>query len=152
MSVQLSTGLRNDMLNATGFTEAFTNGVIYIYSGPQPANADAAVQGTLLGIITKNGGAFSFGTATNGLNFAAPSAGAVSKDSNAWQMTGLVAGVAGWGRLMGNPTDNLGSSTTLPRLDFNVANVGGDLDLSSVNIVVGAPTTIDTFTFTLPAN
>jgi len=33
MSVQLSTGLRNGMLNATGFTTAFTNGVLYIYSG-----------------------------------------------------------------------------------------------------------------------
>lgn len=152
MSVQLSTGLRNGMLNATGFTEAFANGVMYIYSGPQPVNADAAVQGTLLGIVTKAGGAFSFGTSTNGLNFAAPAAGVVSKDGNTWQMTGLAAGTAGWFRLMGNATDALGASTSLPRLDGSVANVGGDLNVSNVNIAVGAPTTVDVWTFTLPAN
>jgi hypothetical protein len=140
------------MLNATGMTTAFANGVMYIYSGPQPANADSAVQGTLLGIVTKAGGAFAFGTSTNGLNFGAPAAGVVAKDSNAWQMTGLANGTAGWFRLMGNPVDALGSSTTLPRLDGAVSTAGGDLNLSSVNIVTGAPTTIDVWQFTLPAS
>jgi hypothetical protein len=150
MTMMLSTGLRNGMLNATGFTEAFANSVLYVYSGPQPATADAAVQGTLLLIITKASGAFSFGTATNGLNFLAPAAGVISKDAQIWSGIGVAAGTAGWFRLMGNPTDALGSSTTLPRLDGSVAGLGADLDLSSVNIVVSAPTTIDTFTFTLP--
>jgi len=150
MSVQLSTGLRNGMLNATGFTEAFTNAVMYIYSGPQPLTADAAVQGTLLGIVTKTAGAFTFGTSSNGLNFAAPAAGAISKDSNAWQTVWATAGIAGWFRLMGNASDALGTSTTLPRLDGSVATVGGDLNLSTVNAVVSAPATIDVFTFTLP--
>ncbi len=152
MSVQLSTGLRNGMLNATGFTTAFTNGVLYIYSGPQPLNADQAVQGTLLGIVTKAAGAFAFGTSTNGLNFAAPAAGVVAKDSNAWQMVAIAAGTAGWFRLMGNPVDALGSSTSLPRMDGSIATAGGDLNLSSVNIVASAPTTIDVFQFTLPAS
>ncbi len=152
MSVQLSTGLRNGMLNATGFTTAFTNGVLYIYSGPQPLNADQAVQGTLLGIVTKAAGAFAFGTSTNGLNFAAPAAGVVAKDSNAWQMVAIAAGTAGWFRLMGNPVDALGSSTSLPRMDGSIATAGGDLNLSSVNIASGAPTTIDVFQFTLPAS
>ena len=159
MSVQLSTGLRNGMLNATGLTTAFTNGVVYIYSGPQPLNADQAVQGTLLGIVTKNAGAFAFGTATNGLNFSAPAAGVVSKDGNAWQVgvgngtTGwIAAGIAGWFRLMGNPTDSLGVSTTLPRMDGSISTAGADLNLSSINTVVAAPATIDVFQFTLPAS
>jgi hypothetical protein len=160
MSVQLSTGLRNGMLNATGMYTAFTNGVMYIYSGPQPLTADAAVQGTLLGIVTKNAAAFVFGTSTNGLNLTnTPAAGVATKDTNAWQVgngagvTGWsAAGIAGWFRLMGNASDNLGSSTTLARMDGAIAQTGGDLNLSSVNTVVAAPATIDVFQFTLPAS
>lgn len=153
MALSLSTGLRNGMLNATGFKEAFTNGVIYIYSGAQPTNADAAVgSGTLLLKITLASGAFSFGSGTNGINFDAPASGVVSKAAaETWSGVGIAAGVAAWGRLMGNASDSLGSSTTLPRLDFSVGTSGTDLVLSNVNIAVGAPTTIDTFQFTLPA-
>jgi len=151
MSVNLSTALRNGMLNATGMTTAFANGVLYIFSGPQPLNADAATQGTLLLKITKDAGSFAFGTSTNGLNFAAPASGVVAKDSNNWQGVGLVDGIAGWFRLMGNPSDSLGSSTSLPRMDGSVGTAGADLNLSSVNIVTSAPTTIDVFQFTLPA-
>jgi len=76
----------------------------------------------------------------------------VAKDSNAWQMVAIAAGTAGWFRLMGNPVDALGSSTTLPRMDGSIATAGGDLNLSSVNIALSAPTTIDVFQFTLPAS
>jgi hypothetical protein len=153
MSVSFSTGLRNMMLKDTAFKEAFSKGIIYIYSGPQPANADAAVQGTLLGKITVGAGAFSFGSATNGLTFDDPVAGVISKAAaEAWQMVGLANGTAGWFRLMGNASDALGSSTTLARMDGSVATgAGGDLNLSSANIVTSAPTTVDVFQFTLPA-
>lgn len=153
MSVQLSTGLRQDMLNATGMKGAFANGVMYIYSGPQPVNADSAVQGTLLGIVTVSAGAFTFGVATNGLNFDAPVAGVLSKAAaEAWQMVGIAAGTAGWFRLMGNATDSLGASTTLPRLDGSIATSGADLNLSNVTIAVGTPVTVDVFQYTLPAS
>lgn len=152
MSLQLSTGLRNGMLNATGFKEAFAAGVIYIYSGSQPVNADAAVQGTLLGIVTKNAGAFVFGTATNGISFDAPAAGVVSKAAaETWQMVAIAAGTAGWFRLMGNPVDALGSSTTLPRLDGSIGISGADLNLTNITFAIGTPVTLDVFQFTLPA-
>ena len=152
MALQLSTGLRNKLLASTGWVECFINGVIYVYSGPQPVNADAAVQGSLLGKVTVASGAFSFGAATNGLNWAASSGGAVTKDASVWSMVGLTpGGSAGWFRLMGNATDDLGSSTTLARLDGSIAQSGGDLNLSSTTIVTGATTTIDVFSFTLPA-
>ena len=79
MALELSTGLRSGMLNSTGIKEAFANGTIFVYNGPQPINADAAVQGTLLGQVTLNGGAFTFGTSTNGINFDAPVLNVVSK-------------------------------------------------------------------------
>lgn len=153
MALQLSTGLRNGMLNSTGFTEAFNDGTIYIYSGPQPATADAAVQGTLLLQITVNNGAWAAGSPTNGLGFDAPAAGVISKAAaEVWRGLGITGGTAGWFRLVGNAADAGGSSTSLPRLDGTVAISGGDMNLSSITIVASAPTTIDTFQFTLPAS
>ena len=151
MSIRLSTGLRNGMLNASGYKELFTNGIIYIYAGPQPINADGAVQGLLLGKVTVNAGAFTPGSPTNGINFGVPANGVIAKSvSEVWQMVGIAAGTAGWFRLMGNAADDLGPSTILSRMDGAIANSGGDLNLSTLSVVVGTPITIDVFQFTLP--
>jgi hypothetical protein len=57
MTLRLSTALR-DFINADGsFKGALQGGELKIYSGSQPANADAAPTGTLLCTVTKNGGA-----------------------------------------------------------------------------------------------
>lgn len=151
--IVLSSGLRNKMLGSVGFDAAFADGVIYIYSGPQPANADAAISGTLLAKVTKDHAAFSFGTATNGLNFDSPTLSVITKAAaENWQAIAIAAGQAGWGRLMGNASDALGSSTTLPRMDFSIATSGADLNLPTIDFVIGTPITIDTFTLTLPAS
>lgn len=153
MALRLSTGLRDGMLNATGMKEAFTDGVLYIFSGPQPSSADAAATGTVLAIITESGGAFTPGSPTNGLEFDAPVSGTVSKAAaETWVGDGVAADSAGWFRLMGNATDNLGSSTTLPRIDGSVGTSGADLNLGNISIEVGVPVTIDVFSFTLPAS
>lgn len=150
--LRLSTGLRDALLGTKSFKDIFLDGVIYIYSGAQPAKADDAVQGTLLGKVTVDGGAFSFGSAANGLEFAAPSGGAIEKvAADAWQFKGLADGVAGWGRLMGNANDDLGASTSLPRLDFSIGRTGADLNLSNTNIAVDAVHTIDVFRYSIPA-
>ena len=151
MALRLSTKLRDNLAGTTGFASTFANGVIEIYSGAQPATADSAVTGTLLGTVTLNSGAFTPGVATNGLTFAAASGGAVSK-SGVWSFNGIAAGTAGWFRLKGNATDAGGVSTTLPRLDGSIAVSGADLNLSNIVIAVSAPNTIDTFTWTQPAS
>lgn len=57
MTLRLSTGLR-DFVNQQGSVKkALQNGQISIYSGAQPANADAAPTGTLLATITANSAA-----------------------------------------------------------------------------------------------
>lgn len=150
MALRLSTRLRDNLAGTTGFASTFANGVIEIYSGAQPATADAAVTGTLLGTVTLNSGAFTPGVATNGLTFAAASGGAVSK-SGVWSFNGVAAGTAGWFRLKGNAVDAGGISTVLPRLDGSIAVSGADMNLSNIVIAVSAPNTIDTFTFTFPA-
>lgn len=151
MTVKLSTGLRNAMAGSTGFAGALANGVIHVYSGPQPVSADAAPTGTLLGTITKDAGAFSPGTATNGLTFATPASGAVTKSNDVWKFIGLAAGTAGWFRHVGNATDDGSVSTTLPRLDGSIAAGAGDLRMSSIAITVGVPVTVDVYSFAIPA-
>lgn len=152
MTVRLSTKLRTNMAGTTGWGATFANGVIHIYSGSQPLDADSAVTGTLLGIVTTDGGAFAFGSPTNGLAFDAPVAGVVSKAAaGAWKFTGIANGTAGWFRLMGNASDSLGASTILPRVDGSVGVSGTDMKLSNLTIAIGAPSTIDAFAFTVPA-
>ena len=148
--IRLSTALRNNLCGSTGFAATFANGIIEVRTGTQPATADAAATGTLLGTVTLASGAFTPGTATNGLTFAAASAGSVSK-SGTWSFNGVAAGTAGWFRLKGNALDNDLLSTTLPRLDGSIAVSGADMNLSNISIAVSAPTTVDSFTFTFPA-
>lgn len=150
--LKLSTGLRNKLAGPSGFAETFEGGVMYIYSGPQPASADSAVSGTLLGVVTKDGAAFAFGAPENGLSFDAPVAGTVAKKAaDTWKMIGLALGTAGWFRLMGNAPDNLAASNTLPRLDGTIGVSGADLNMSNIAIDVGVPSTCDIFQFTVPA-
>lgn len=147
-----SSGLINSMLKASGgFKTALASGIIYVYTGPRPTDADSAVQGTLLLKITVSSGSFSFGTSTNGLNFDAPTLNAISKAAaETWSGVGIAAGTPGWARFMGNASDALGSSTTLPRMDMSVGVSGADLNLSTTAIVIGTPVTVDSLTVTWP--
>lgn len=251
MTVRLSTGVRNALAGGMGFAALFNRGVLNIYTGTQPATADSAVTGTLLGqatiasgaltqetqatgAVTITGGSGSVATLTvgtfnvipdgavpfntsnaqtasdlcdavnrngiytatvsgavvtlrprpgagaahngyvvsstgsvtatysnmsggvsavNGLFFAAPSAGTVSR-AGVWSFTGIAAGTAGWFRLQGSTADAGGVISAAPflaRVDGSIATSGADLNLSNISIAVGAPSTIDSFTFTIPA-
>lgn len=148
MTVRLSTGLRNKMLDGgtTGGIKGGLNlGFINIYSGPQPLTADTAATGTLLGTASVDG------TGT-GLTFDAAAAGVIAKAAaETWEFTGAAAGTAGWFRMY-EPTDTPGNqSTTKARIDGSIASSGADMNLSNISIAIGAPNTIDVFQFTLPA-
>lgn len=54
MTVRQSTGLRTLLCSTKGFSSVFANGEIRIYTGSQPATADAAPTGVLLGVVTKD--------------------------------------------------------------------------------------------------
>ena len=253
MTIRLSTALRNNIVGAIGVSGSFASGVIDIYSGSQPATADSAISGTLLGRVSISSGAYAVETpasqtvtiagaagsvntvnvgtmniiplgsvpfntsvnqtasdlcdainrngiykatwggaavvtvisppgtgtahngiaftttvttltatvgaatisggvaATNGLTFSLPSAGTLSK-SGTWSFNGAATGTAGWFRMKASTTDGDGASTTLVRLDGSVAVSGADMNLSSLSITSGAPTTIDTFTISIPAS
>lgn len=158
MAVRISTGLRNYVLDTGSWKGAFANCVGAAYSGPQPDSADAAETGTLLGYITLNGGAFTPGSATNGLNFdAAAAAGVLNKPTSAvWQLTGLAAAGSsgtniGYIRLYDN-TRTTGASTTAKRLDLSVSTSGANVNLGSTLIKTGQTLTIDSLPLNQPAS
>ncbi len=156
MTLRLSTGLRTALLGvASGdngsFKDLFADGVLEIYSGSQPADADTAESGTKLVRITLSSGAFTPSSATNGLEFGDASAGVIAKAAaETWSGVGLVTGTAGWFRFYDNDYDPGGGTTTI-NFDGAVATSGAQLNLSSTTITLSATLTIDAFTITMPA-
>ena len=79
MSIRLSTGARNLLVNGQGLQGMFNKGYIEIYTGSQPATADAAKTGTLLGVVTVGSAALTKETrATGSITLATGSSGSVN--------------------------------------------------------------------------
>jgi len=132
--------------------DIFKDGVLKVYSGTQPTDADQAFNGTLLATFSNNHGTFTPGSPAYGLRFGTASAGAIAKDSSqTWQAVAVATGTAGWFRLYANATDAGAGSTSLPRIDGTIGTSGAQLNMSSLTITLGATITIDTFTVTLDA-
>jgi hypothetical protein len=152
MALRLSTGLRNKLLGTEGFKSIMQNGVIRIFPGVQPSSADDAEGATHLLEITVSSGTFTPGTATNGLNFAAPSGGSCAKSSGeVWSGAAASTGTAGWFRFYANDRTT-GADTSHARFDGSVSTSGAQLNMSSTAITTGATTTIDSFVVTMPAS
>lgn len=78
MTIRLSSGLRNAVAQCLGVAGALASGSIEIYSGAQPASADSAVSGTLLGVVTLNSGALTKETQASQTITLAGSSGSVN--------------------------------------------------------------------------
>ncbi len=144
MSLKLSTGLRDGMLDTSPFKTLLDASRVKIYSGVAPATADAA-EGTLL---------VSIGSAhadTHCHFLAAAVSGVLSKDANIWSGVAGATGTANYFRLVVN-TDTGVLSTTEIRMQGTVGTTGADINMSSVSIVSGATQTIDTWDLTMPAS
>jgi len=131
MAIRLSTGMANAIAGGNSgdgsIKDILANAVIAIYSGTQPVNADAAESGTLLGYITKDGGSFTAGSATNGLNWDAAVDGVCAKPSaEEWAIIPVASGTAGYGRLYDNAMVT-GASTTSKRIDLACGVGSGEL-------------------------
>lgn len=154
MAFKKSIGFRNAHLVTGSVQDLLANGIIHIYSGTQPTDADQAETGTLLAKITLSSGAFVSGTSTNGINFADTAAGGIVAKAvaEAWSGLGLANGAMGWFRHYAN-TVVTGASTTAIRYDgsITVSNGGGQLQVASTAATVDVPITISTFTYTDPA-
>jgi hypothetical protein len=144
MSLKLSTGLRNGLLDANPFKTLLDASRLKIYSGSPPADADAA-EGTLLVSI---GSAH----ADTHCHFLASAVGGVlSKDANVWSGVASATGTSTHFRLVVN-TDTGVLSTTEIRMQGTIGTSGADLNMSSVAIVSAATQTVDTFALTMPAS
>lgn len=155
MTLRSSSGIRNGVANVGSYISLLADCVIEIRSGSQPASADDAATGVLLGTVTLDGGAFTPGTSTNGLNFelSSTTAGQIQKPTAAvWRMTGLANGTAGHFRVKANAVDAGDSSTTAIRLDGSIGTSGADLIFSSLSVAGGAPISIDRFELLLTAS
>jgi|SRR3954463_9018834 hypothetical protein len=121
-----STGLKN-FIDDTGMQTAFdSDGRLAIYSGSQPANADADVgAGTLLATL-------SFGSDA----FAASSGGSVSANAITSDTDAAAGGNAAWFRIYKAADGATGSSSTKRRIDGSVTATGGGGDLTLDNIAV----------------
>jgi len=152
MALGFSTGIANQALDA--IKSGMADGIIEIYSGSRPAAANDAPSGTILLKITVDAGAWSAGSATNGLEFASAASRVLAKaTAEAWRGVGIAAGTAAWFRFKANAADNDSSSTTLKRIDgtVGVSGSGADAILSTITIAVGTPVTCDVFNITFPS-
>jgi hypothetical protein len=144
MSFKTSTGLRGRMLDTNSLDAVMNLGFIKIYSGAEPATADAAVTGTLLCTVSVN----STGT---GVNFDTAASGATLSKAPAevWSGVNAATGTATHYRHVAVGDDGT-LSTTQARIQGTVGTSGAELNLSSVSLTSGATQTIDYYSVTLP--
>ncbi len=144
MSLKLSTGLRDGMLDTSPFKTLLDASRVKIFSGAAPASADAA-EGTLLVSIGSD-------NADTHCHFlAAAVSGVLSKNADIWSGVAGAGGTANYFRLVVN-TDTGVLSTTEIRMQGTVGTSGADINMGGVTIVSGATQTIDTWDLTMPAS
>lgn len=146
MAIKTSTGMRNKMLDANPFKTIMNLSFIKIYTGSAPADADAAVSGTLLCTISNNS------TGTGVTMAASATSGTITKNaSEVWSGVNAATGTAGYYRHVAAGDDGT-SSTTQARIQGSIGTSGADMNLSSVALTSGATQTLDNYSITLPTN
>lgn len=143
--IKISTALRQFIAVGGSLRDALNNGFVRIYSGAEPASADAALGGaTLLCEISAggNGTPLTFeDTAPNGT---------LSKSvSEAWSGTNLGNGNPSFFRYV-LAADSGDASTSAPRIQGSVGGIGSDMVITSLPLVQGNPQTFELFQLTVP--
>ena len=141
MTARYSTGQLSSLLAKIKLDQAL--GFIDIYTGAQPALSDSPMTGTKLATATIDADGIT------GITFDTPAGAVMGKPAGVnWQYIGLADGTAGCFRLR-TAADTNASSTTEARIDGSIGTTSGDMVLSNINIVTGAPGSIDVFNITL---
>ena len=144
----LSTGLADFLAGGDpggSLRKVFEHGVLALYGGEIPADADHAETGTLCGYVTVNGGPFTPGSPINGLVWEPPAGGVCAKESGViWAIVPIATVTLSWARLYTNSMV-LGASTTEKRIDFTCGAASGDIQWSSLDLIAGQIRTIDVF-------
>lgn len=146
MTTKLSTGLRNKMLDTGSLKSRLALGFIKLYSGAEPASADAAVTGTLLCTISVSGNGTGLSLDTSAAS------GVLAKSAEVWSGAIVATGVAGYYRFSA-AGDTGAASTTEERIQGSVGLAGADLNLSNTTLTTNASLTaqtIDYYVVSLP--
>ena len=149
MALSFSTGCKDGLLDEEDFKTMFTDGLIRVYSGTVPADADADLTGaTLLVTYTDNDQAVGAG---NGLDFGDAASGAIAKDAaQTWSGTSVAGpATATFWRLI-QQADTGASSTTEKRIQGTVGGAGADLFVQSTTFQNATLYTIDYFSVSIP--
>ena len=159
---RFSTGLRQALLNTGGFKETMDGGFIHIYgfgtATAVPTDPDAAIDTTtdytLLATISANGGEVG---ASDGLNFAAPTNGTISKDSEqTWNNATVENFATGepkfYLHVSADAADNDGTditlSTTRPRI-LGEVGIGKPMQLQEATLIQDEVTAISFYNQTI---
>jgi len=154
MSVRLSTGCANAFAGGGSsdgsFKDVFANAVIAVRTGVQPTAANDTETGTLIGYITVNGGTFTPGASTNGLNWADAVAGVCAKPSDTeWGIIPIETGTPGWARIYANDMTT-GASTTAIRIDIACGVGAGELRFSTSSLTSGIKSVVNSLNVSVP--
>lgn len=145
MTVKVSTGLRDDILDTASLKSLLDGGVIRIYDGTPPATADAALSGNteLVEISLNDGG--------TGINFdtAAVSGALVKAPGETWSGTIGVTGTASFFRHVLIADDGT-LSTTARRIQGNIGVAANDMNLDSTSLTATVLLTISDYSVSLP--
>lgn len=136
--VHITTLVAQAMANAfTTALDAGTAGIITIYTGTIPTDADTAIGAqTLLATLTFS--ASSFGAATDGNPGGLITAAAITSDSSA-----DATGTAAWARIL-----TQAGGTTIA--DVNVGTTATTMVFNTVSFTSGSAIACSAFTFTMP--
>lgn len=119
MTIRMSSALKTAIATNYGLGQLLQGGHIRLYSGEQPAGADAAPTGTYLGYITRQGLPVPSIISPQGglLLQQSPSIAGQLLRRDQWLLTGVATGVFGWWRWVSINQNPDGISTTAYRLD-----------------------------------
>ncbi len=154
MAVNVSTGFASMLLSGSSFASIFQDGCIEFRSGAQPDSADAAPTGTLLGRITRDGGAWTAGNPANGLRWDSAGRYAFKRADHLWNLVGSGPGTLGWFRILGNAADPGTLSSSYPRADgaCGVSGAIGDYQFFAPTLAIAPATSFEVngFYFAIP--
>lgn len=132
--------------------DIFRQGVIRIFAGSMPANADATEGSTALVEITQGSATFVAGVEENGLNMGQGASGILHQESGeTWSGVAASTGTAGWARFYDNSLST-GASSTAIRFDIDIATSGAAFVMANTAITSGGTTTVDSVAITMPAS
>ena len=144
---KISTGLRNHLLATGSLAAGLNGGVLRMYSGTEPATADASI-GTAVLLVTISNDA-----AGTGINFdPTPVGGIISKaPAEVWRGVVVANGTYSFYRYSALADTGV-ESTTEKRVQGSIGILNEDLLVSSTAKVIGNEQRIDSYSVGMPAS